>query len=59
MPIRVVKGVAAAAEKRRYRRGDHERDMDECLENSGLERKNEESGVDADLHDEEGCCCCW
>jgi len=59
MLIRVVKkGIAAAAEKRRYRRGGHERDMDELLENSGLERKNEDSGVDADLRDEERCCCC-
>jgi hypothetical protein len=64
MPICVVKGVTAAtaataatAEGRRYRRGEHARDMDERLEKLRLERRNEESGVDADLRCEEGCCC--
>jgi hypothetical protein len=50
--------VAAAAEGRRYRRGEHGRNMDERLENPELEGKNEGSRVDADLRGEEVCWCC-
>jgi hypothetical protein len=40
----VKKGVVAGAEERRHRRGEHARDMDERLENSELEGKNEGRG---------------